>query len=160
MNPIPKGGDLFSLKDRVFRENSHFPRQYVESIVESLDKISSKVDFFKIETVDDTDINFNLLNMTMAMFPVPKPTLRNETKPPQLRNSMLDPYTCIVKKNRKYASECTEASHLWGETLFGNGRKLRGFPYKFHSKNPQKRILVVTIMSGKVWDLKSWSMEA
>ena len=25
---------------------------------------------------------------------------------------MLDPYTCIVKKNRKYASECTEASDL------------------------------------------------
>lgn len=27
---------------------------------------------------------------------------------------MADPYTCIVKKNRKYSSECTEAGRLGG----------------------------------------------
>ena len=29
-----------------------------------------------------------------------------------LETAMLDPYSCIVRRNRKYASECTEAKWM------------------------------------------------
>lgn len=130
---------FFRWKIGFSEKKPHFPRQYLEAIVQIIVKYLEKLIFsywngrwyrHQLQPVEHEMAMFvGCINRHRF-----SPLLRSKKKHRRLRNSMLDPYTCIVKKNRKYASECTEASHLRmgfvGVAVGSWGGFLRKIPFK------------------------------